>query len=585
MVMEPFDAEPGERPAGNPAADSQPAGAPAGGTGAGNRGGAPRRPLLMDPAGARPSGFAPPSVLATAPTTQPATATAAPPPADLASTNGAPAAGARVALPPVGTASRLAGPGPSVEVIHTPAGSASFGPVSQVVKVSVRTLSSRIDLVLPDRSTIAETLETVLELAPRSLREQAIAHGGWILRSAGGAALPGSSTLLDEGVVDGGTLFLSGVDAADSTAVYDDVADAVADTVSTDPSAWPSGGGRAVALGAAGLFGGLVLLSLLLAGPPWPAVAIALAGVTIAGQLAAGLLSRGSGDAAVSLVAGLISVPAGAAAAMLASAGNLPLTDIGAAQVLLGAAGATVFATTAALAIGTRRVPFAAIITGSVLVCAATVCCVLFDLPATGGAAIVAGLGMCLLPVVPNAALRLARFELNPLPATAEEVYADIETVDTPAIRQRTRQAVGYVTALLQGLTWPALAACVILAISHDITSQVLAAVVGFGLILRARLFITIGQRLPLLMAGIGSLAAVLAAMTTQVEGSTELFAVGGLALLAVIACLLLAMRRRPTTPGLIRAAEIVELLIAVAVIPLVAGVLGLFGFIRGLGG
>ena len=33
------------------------------------------------------------------------------------------------------------------------------------------------------------------------------------------------------------------------------------------------------------------------------------------------------------------------------------------------------------------------------------------------------------------------------------------------------------------------------------------------------------------------------------------------------------------------RAAEIIELLIAVAVVPLVAGVLGLFGFIRGLGG
>ena len=46
------------------------------------------------------------------------------------------------------------------------AGEASFGPVSQVVRISIRTLSSRIDLVLPDRSTIAETLETVLELAP-----------------------------------------------------------------------------------------------------------------------------------------------------------------------------------------------------------------------------------------------------------------------------------------------------------------------------------------------------------------------------------------------------------------------------------
>jgi len=38
-------------------------------------------------------------------------------------------------------------------------------------------------------------------------------------------------------------------------------------------------------------------------------------------------------------------------------------------------------------------------------------------------------------------------------------------------------------------------------------------------------------------------------------------------------------------SPALTRTAEIIELVIAIAVVPLVAGVLGLFGFIRGLGG
>ena len=48
MVMEPLEPEPGDRPAGNPPGGSISSG--------------PRRPLLMDPAGARPSGFAPPAV-------------------------------------------------------------------------------------------------------------------------------------------------------------------------------------------------------------------------------------------------------------------------------------------------------------------------------------------------------------------------------------------------------------------------------------------------------------------------------------------------------------------------------------------
>ena len=81
------------------------------------------------------------------------------------------------------------------------------------------------------------------------------------------------------------------------------------------------------------------------------------------------------------------------------------------------------------------------------------------------------------------------------------------------------------------------------------------------------------------------SVAALLVALMTQFDGRTVLFAVAAPGLIAVIICLLLAGRRRRVSPAMTRAAEIIELLIAVAVVPLVAGVLGLFGFIRGLGG
>lgn len=540
-----------------------------------------RRPLLMDPAGARPSGFAPPSVLSqpsTSSTPGPGGGSAGDP--DLTSL-------VTAAISP-GTPSVLAGPAGSATngaVAGVVPGAASFGPVSQVVRVSVRTLSSRIDLVLPDRSTIAETLETVLELAPRTLREQAIAHGGWILRSTAGEPIPGSVTLLDQGIVDGATLFLTGIDAADSAAVYDDVADAVADTVLTDPSAWPATGGRFVALGAAGLFAAITCLSLLLAGPPWGAVAITLGSITLLAQAAAGLLSRGYGDDGIALVAGLLSVISGVAAATVLTAGSAALLAVEPPQLLLGAVAGAVFAATAALAVGTRIVPFAAIITVSLLLCVSLGCCVIFDLQAAAGAAIVAGLALSVMPLVPGAALRLARFEVNPLPSTAAEVYSDHDMVDAPAVRQHTRQAVGYVTALIQGLTWPSLLACVILAFSQDVTGQVLAGIVGVGLVLRARLFVTVGQRLPLLVTGIGSIAALLVALSWQFDGRSMLFAVAGAGLIAVIGCLALAGRRRRVSPELTRAAEVLELGIAIAVVPLVAGVLGLFGYIRGLGG
>jgi hypothetical protein len=70
-----------------------------------------------------------------------------------------------------------------------------------------------------------------------------------------------------------------------------------------------------------------------------------------------------------------------------------------------------------------------------------------------------------------------------------------------------------------------------------------------------------------------------------QFDGASVLLVTAAPALLGVIVCLLLAARQRRASPPLVRAAEVLELAIAIAVVPLVAGVLGLFGFIRGLGG
>ena len=165
-----------------------------------------------------------------------------------------------------------------------------------LVRLSVRTVTSRIDVTLPDQSTFAEALETVLDLCPQSLRDRAIAHGGWILRTAVGRMPDGESTLASAGVMDGATLFLVGVDPSAGAAVCDDVAAAVAATVLHDPSGWPPAAGRAVALGAAGLFATVACLPLLLAGPPWIPITLVLAGGTVAAQVAAGLLSRTVGD-------------------------------------------------------------------------------------------------------------------------------------------------------------------------------------------------------------------------------------------------------------------------------------------------
>lgn len=556
-----------------------------------------RRPLLMDPAGVRRAGFAPPAALSgpsadARPSPMPGTGGVTDPGAVRSpSSPWAPGTSAAVRPGRPNPRSVLAGPTPIVD--STPVAPApptagpesSFGPVSRVVMVSIRTPSSRVDLALPDRTTIAEILETVLDVAPRSLREQALAHGGWILRTAAGRPLPGSTTLLDEGIVGGTTLFLAGADTAGPAVVYDDVADAVADAVRADSTAWPAGAGRAFALGATAAFAILAVLAVLVLGPPWTVPAVVLAALAVGLQAAAAILARRVGDGALALTIGLVSVAAGAGAAVTAAAGSRPLTGLGPMPWLLGALAAAALAGTAMLAIGSRRVPFGAIIAGAGLLAVALVGDTALGLGPLGMAAVVGGLAVCVMPALPALSLRLAAFQPDPLPTTTQEIAAVRRPIDVHDVRQRTSLAVHLLTGFLQGLAWPALAAGVVLAFGDRPAGPAMAAVIGLALLLRGRLFPTLGQRLPLQLAGIGCLLAVPAALLVHATTATTAIAVGVAAAAAAAVSAAIAARRTPRTAAMARAAEIIDLVLTIAVIPLVAAVLGAFAFVRGLGG
>ena len=562
-----------------------------------------RRPLLMDPAGTRPSGFAPPTALTDQhPSVQPADP-ASDPAADRAAIHApaqrlpaSPWAPGAAAQPRPGrphTPSVLAGPTPTgppggqrSAPPETVRSESAFGPASRIVTVSVRTPSSRIDLALPDRTTLAEVLETVLELAPRSLREQAMAHGGWILRTAAGRPLPGSSTLLDEGVAGGATVYLAGADTADPAVVHDDLADAIADEVRTGTAAWTAGAGRAVALGSCAAFGVLAILATLALGPPWVAPAVSLAALAVAAQAIAGLLARRRGDGGAALTIGLLSVPAGAAAATVAAAGSAPLTSLGPLPWLAGTLTAGVLAGTASVAVGSHRVAFGAVITAAGLLAAAGVLGAGFGLGAFGTAALVCGLAVCLMPAVPSLSLRLAAFDADPLPVSPQELGAAARRpVDGGDARIRTRRAVHLLTALLHGLGWPTLAAGIVLGLGDAPAGAALAAVVGLAMLLRARLFRTVGQRLPLLLCGVGCLLAVPAGVVIHAESTLTVVLMIAVAMAGAVGAATVAGRRTPRTPAMARAAEIGDLLLTIAVIPLVAAVLGAFAFVRGLGG
>jgi hypothetical protein len=112
---------------------------------------------------------------------------------------------------------------------------------------------------------------------------------------------------------------------------------------------------------------------------------------------------------------------------------------------------------------------------------------------------------------------------------------------------------------------------------------------------LRARLFVTVRQRLPLIGVGV---AGAVVLVWGELAGAGPIGGLGGrdrhtaavLAVVLALAALIVALAgsryaRTPPSPYLGRAADILDALCVVSVVPIACAVLGLYGRMRGIVG
>jgi hypothetical protein len=135
-------------------------------------------------------------------------------------------------------------------------------------------------------------------------------------------------------------------------------------------------------------------------------------------------------------------------------------------------------------------------------------------------------------------------------------------------------------TGMLIGHAMLATMAAMVLVASGGLAGRLLVAVSAAALLLRSRLFVTVRQRVPLVVAGIAGFA-VLAGRggVTGLPGPVGRRASAR----AVDRGDRGNYSRRPPTPYLGRAADIVDTLMVVSVVPVACAVLGLYGRARGL--
>lgn len=411
--------------------------------------------------------------------------------------------------------------------------------MSGLTRVTVSAARRRLDVALPEHAPLADLLPELLRHAGEGLPDAGQAHGGWVLRRADGAPLSVGTTLVQQGVRDGEVLYLAPARSGWPELEYDDVADAIASGARRYGRVWDGTATRLTGLGVATV--ALLLGAYRLGAGP---LGFGVAGLLLVLGIAA---ARGYGDG-----------PAGATIAALA----LPYAFVGGLpSVLVGSAAVVLVGVVGAVGVGYAPRVFVGAVTAGLLGVLGAVPALW--LPAPGCAALVLAVVVAGMAAVPLVAVRLGRLPLSVGP----DVYAAVARTDE------------LVTGGFLGCAVAGVGASVV-AVHGGASGRVLVGVAGLGFLLRARLFPTVRQRLPLLCAGLVA-AGVLFWNLARVPGPGTAGVLVGVALVAVLAGA--AYRDRAPGPYLGRVADVLDALCVTAVIPVACGALGLYGRMRGL--
>lgn len=447
------------------------------------------------------------------------------------------------------------------------------------VRVTVAAPRRRIDVALPERAPVAEVVPGLVRHAGEAIADEGVADGGWMLRRADGSPLDAGRSLGAHRVRDGEVLHLVTRRTEWPELEYDDVVDAIATGAHRTGGAWTSAHTRlaGLAIGAAGALFTLVVI--LLAGPPWPGLAWGALGVAVFLLICGTVLARAFGDAGAGAVIAASALPHAFAGAAALWGGSLPLSEFGAPHLLAGSAAVLVAGMIALVSVVDHAAVFTAAVTCGLLGASAAGLATFDAVDSAESAAIAAALVLVCSPLFAPLALRIGRLPMPVLPRTPADLVRD----DPRPARHEVYAAVVRADALLVGMVWGACAAavvCLVLLVRQgNVSAIVLLALLSLGFALRARLYPTIRLRLPMMATG-GAGAFCCTAVVPMPYSVAVPLALGML----VVLCGLRFSGRAPNAV-LGRYAEVLEVLVVLAVVPTVCAVLGLYELVRGLGG
>ncbi len=454
-----------------------------------------------------------------------------------------------------------------------------------LARVTIAAPNRRIDVALPEHVAPAELLPALLRHAGDDLADAGQQHGGWILRRADGTPLDAGRPLGAQSVLDGEVLHLVPRRTEWPELDYDDVVDAIAAGARRQGQAWTGAATRTCGLAAGAVVLVLGLLAILRSGPSWLVPGLVALGVALALTVAGAVLSRGLSDSVAGAVLAAVALPYAFAGGALVAGGDREIGDFGAPHLLAGSAVLLVVSLIAYLAVADRTQVFVAGATAGLLGGGGALAAFM-GAEGAGATAVVVSVALAMVPALPLLAIRMGKLPMPALPANAEELVKAEPLPPRSKVYASVVRSDELLTGMLGGASLVLAVGQVLLVTSGSVAGAVLVAIVAAAALLRARSFPTIRLRVPLLVAGIVGLTALVLGPTF---GSTTVRLAVLVPLLAVAAAYVvfagLTYSRRSPTPYLGRIADVLDVTLVIAVVPVACGVLGLYGYVRGIAG
>jgi type VII secretion integral membrane protein EccD len=465
-----------------------------------------------------------------------------------------------------------------------------------LARVTVSAPQRRVDVALPEHVPLAELLPEVLRHAGEGLADDGERHGGWLLRRTDGAVLTTAQGLFPQGVRDGEVLHLVPAREDWPELEYDDVVEAIADGARRRGAVWTPESTRTATLLAGAVLLALGLVAVLAAGPGWSGAAYVGLGAGLLLALCGVTASRAYGDAHAGAALGACAMPyAFAGGAVLIAAGATdrvgvfgPLPWLGGPELLSGSVALLLVAVLGGVGVAAGLRVFAAGVTVGLLGAATGLVSMLTT--AAGAAAVLMSVLVCGIGVLPLLAIRFGKMPTPPvtLPTGGDaEGFTGAPSNSLDAARERPDRATVFaavtrteelLAGMLLGHAVLSAAAFLVLATADGRSAPILVGVSAAALLLRSRLFVTLRQRVPLICAGLAGVTVLGVDLVWGADAGTLLAvsAAGFLAALATVAAGA-TYSRKPPSPYLGRAADLLDTLVVVSVIPVACAVVGLY--------